>query len=100
MGSFGVWIARLPLTTILRVRTPTWGLRWLLMDDSTSPEMVSAVRDAIKHVHPEVLAARVREALTIDLTDALKRCAVRLVCFVSAKDRLLSQFFFASIGAS
>jgi hypothetical protein len=59
------------------------------MDDSTSREILSAIQDAIKQVGPVVLAARVRDALKVDRTDAIKRCAVRLVCLVPSKDRLL-----------
>jgi hypothetical protein len=91
LGSSGVWIARFPLAMIFRIRPPGWVLRRLLMNDWDSAEMVSAVRDAIECVRPEVLAARVRDALKVDCSDALRRCGVRLVCLVAARDRLLKR---------
>ncbi len=89
LGTLAVLAARLPLSRLLPERAPEWVLRWLLLDQSTPQEVVAAVREAIRRVRPEVLAARIQDALAVDCADLIERCAVRLVCLLSAKDRLL-----------
>ncbi len=91
LGGWGPLIARIPLTLVFRIRPPHWALRWLLMDPETPPEAALAVRRAIAQVRPEVLEARVREALAEDCTTAALACPVRIVCLVPARDRLLDR---------
>jgi pimeloyl-ACP methyl ester carboxylesterase len=89
LGLLGLLFARLPLTTVLRIRPPLWILRWLLMESATPPELVADVLKAILKVQPKVLASRIREALTVDRTDAASKCPVRVVCVAAERDRLL-----------
>jgi pimeloyl-ACP methyl ester carboxylesterase len=91
LGLWGSLMARLPLTAVFRVRPPRWILRWLLMDPATPPEIVSAVQDAIGKVPPEVLAARVKEALKADYSRQAVACPIRIVCLISESDRLLGR---------
>jgi len=89
LGVSGLCLARLPLTTVFRVRPPRWLLRWLLMEPDTPLDFVSAVRDAVSKVRPQVLAARMREALTVNRTNVAQSCSARVVCLTAEKDRLL-----------
>jgi pimeloyl-[acyl-carrier protein] methyl ester esterase len=91
LGRWGECFARLPLRTVFRLKPPAWVLRWLLMDSSTPPEFVSRVGETISKVRPEVMAARTKEALRVDCTDAARTCPVRLVFVNGDKDRLLSK---------
>lgn len=82
LGLWGLPIARLPWALVLR---------WLLMNPETPPETVSALREAIGKVSPVVLAARLREALRVDCTQAALACPVRIVCLIPDRDRLLGR---------
>jgi pimeloyl-ACP methyl ester carboxylesterase len=88
-GRIGPWIAAVVPTALFRARAPAWILRWLLMDSATPAEVVSAVRAAIGRVRREVLVRRLRDVLQADSSAALRQCNVRIVCLVSASDRLL-----------
>ena len=91
LSYWGPLVARLPWALVFRVRPPRWVLRWLLMDPATPPETVSAVREAIGKVRPVVLAARMREALRVDCTQAALACPVLVVCLIPDRDRLLGR---------
>jgi hypothetical protein len=59
------------------------------MNSSATREQISAVKEAIARVRPEVLARRLRDALTADFADMLRDCTVRTVCLLPDADRLL-----------
>jgi hypothetical protein len=59
------------------------------MESETPRAFVSAVQKTILKVGPDVLATRTREALTVDRTDAVRACPVRIVFLAAEKDRLL-----------
>jgi hypothetical protein len=52
--------------------------------------MIASVQDAIARVRPEVLARRMRDALTVDFSPVLAACTARIICIPSAPDRLLA----------
>jgi len=89
LGRWGRRLAWLPWAAVFRLRPPRLALRWLLMNRDTPRETVSAVQAAIGQVRPDVLAARMREALRADSTEAALACPVRIVCLVAGRDRLL-----------
>jgi len=89
LSSLGTWIARLPWTLMFRLRPPLWILRWLLMDSTTPSTLVREVREAIASVQPDVLAARLRDALRVDCAKVAHDCPARIVCLTAQKDRLL-----------
>jgi len=89
LGFLGVCLASLPLTTAFRIRPPRWMLRWLLMESATPPEFVATVQKTILKIRPGVLAARTKEALTVDRRDVVRACPVRIVCLTADRDRLL-----------
>jgi pimeloyl-[acyl-carrier protein] methyl ester esterase len=88
-GRLGAWIAKVLPAPLLRARAPASILRWLLMNSATPREQVSEVQHAIARVSPEVLARRLRDALTVDFAETLRACAVRMVCLAPETDRLI-----------
>jgi pimeloyl-ACP methyl ester carboxylesterase len=89
LGWLGEFLARLPLTTLLRIPPPRWGLRWLLADAAAPAQLVAEIRNAVQSVPRPVLAARIRQALRADHVGALARCRVPLICLLPQQDRLL-----------
>jgi pimeloyl-[acyl-carrier protein] methyl ester esterase len=88
-GRAGAWMAKALPAPLLRARAPASILRWLLMNSATTREQISEVREAIARVNPEVLARRLRDALTADFAETLRACTVRMVCLTPETDRLL-----------
>jgi sigma-B regulation protein RsbQ len=88
-GRIGAWIAKALPAPLFRARTPAIVLRWLLMNSATAREQLVEVQDAIARVSPEVLARRLRDALTADFAEMLRACTVRIVCLLPETDRLL-----------
>jgi pimeloyl-[acyl-carrier protein] methyl ester esterase len=88
-GRIGARLAKLLPAPLFRARVPAAILRWLLMNSSATREQISAVKEAIARVRPEVLARRLRDALTADFADMLRDCTVRTVCLLPDADRLL-----------
>jgi hypothetical protein len=87
-GRAGAWMAKVP-APLFRARPPASILRWLLMNSATPREQVSEVQHAIARVSPEVLARRLRDALTVDFAETIRACSVRIVCLAPEADRLL-----------
>lgn len=88
-GRMGPWIAKMLPALLFRPRAPAWILRWLLMKSASSDELVSEAQDAIARVSPEVLARRLRDALTADFAEVLRACTIRIICLLPESDRLL-----------
>jgi pimeloyl-ACP methyl ester carboxylesterase len=88
-GRIGAWIAKALPPSLFRPRAPAAILRWLLMSPATTREQISDVQDAIARVSPEVLARRLRDALTADFAEMLRGCTIRIVCLLPEADRLL-----------
>jgi pimeloyl-ACP methyl ester carboxylesterase len=88
-GRIGAWIAKLLPAPLFRPRASASILRWLLMNSATTLEQLSEVQDAIARVNPKVLAQRLRDALTVNYTETIGDCTVRMVCLSPDADRLL-----------
>lgn len=64
-------------------------LRWFLLESSSSDELVVELTAATRSVSPAILAARLREVLGTDASEALRSCDVPVVQIAGAKDKLL-----------
>jgi pimeloyl-[acyl-carrier protein] methyl ester esterase len=72
-----------------RLPLPPHVVRLLLAGGDASPDLVEEVREAVRHVPARVMAARAREALSVDASEALRKCPVPLLFLGGKKDRLL-----------
>jgi pimeloyl-ACP methyl ester carboxylesterase len=75
------WLFRLPVSDGL--------LRRYLAGPDAPAELLAAIRAACDKVHPEVLARRVREILSVNVTDELHACRVPLLYLGGTRDRLV-----------
>ncbi len=75
---------------LFRVQPPGFAIRRWMVGDDASPALVTLVREAIAGVQPRVVAARVREVLRVDATDALLAIRVPLLYLAGGRDRLVS----------
>jgi pimeloyl-ACP methyl ester carboxylesterase len=70
---------------------PDWALKWLLADSTAPRDVLPTLKKAIASVKPAVLAARLKDALTVGVRDLLARCTTRVVCITAKADRILGQ---------
>lgn len=88
-GRIGRWVAGMLPEFMLHLRPPSWMLRFLLMNASTSAAFVDEVQRTIAGIHPKVLVARIRDALRADFSQAFANSKVRVACILPQNDRLL-----------
>jgi pimeloyl-ACP methyl ester carboxylesterase len=72
-----------------RLPLPPHVVRLLLAGGDAPQELVEEVREAVRLVPARVMAARAREALAVDASEALRKCPVPLLFLGGKKDRLL-----------
>ena len=72
-----------------RLPLPPHVVRLLLAGGDASPDLVEEVREAVRHVPARVMAARAREALSVDASEALRKCPVPLLFLGGKRDHLL-----------
>ncbi len=72
-----------------RLPLPPHVVRLLLAGGDASQDLVEEVRKAVRHVPARVMAARAREALAVDASEALRKCPVPLLFLGGKRDRLL-----------
>lgn len=72
-----------------RMPLPPHVVRLLLAGFDAPDDVVEEVRASVATVEPHVMAARVREALRVDATDALRACPAPLLFLGGKDDRLL-----------
>ena len=72
-----------------RMPLPPHVVRLLLAGSDAPDDVVAEVRSSVATVDPRVMAARVREALTVDETDALRACPAPILFLGGRDDRLL-----------
>jgi pimeloyl-ACP methyl ester carboxylesterase len=72
-----------------RMPLPPHAVRLLLAGADAPDDLVAEVRAAVAAVGPGVMAARVREALLVDATDALLACPAPILFLGGKDDRLL-----------
>ncbi len=89
LGRTGLLLARLPLSLICRLPIPDFVLRTFLLGKSASEDDLSRTRRAIGEVRPQVLACRVKEALTSDYGKRQLQPASRVVAIFPQYDHLL-----------
>jgi pimeloyl-[acyl-carrier protein] methyl ester esterase len=91
LGSLGTVIVRLPISSLLRFDLPPAVMRVFLLGNSASDELVAATAAAISSVRPQVLATRLREALTSRYCQRQIVAATRVIALFSKRDRLLGK---------
>ncbi len=62
----------------------------LLKWQGFTKEQIKLVVGALEHVRPEVLAARLKEALDVDAFEDLRRCNVPVLCLYAERDLVLA----------
>jgi pimeloyl-[acyl-carrier protein] methyl ester esterase len=72
-----------------RMPLPPHVVRLLLAGSDAPDDVVAEVRSTVATVDAQVMAARVREALQVDATDALLACPVPILFLGGKDDRLL-----------
>ena len=72
-----------------RLPLPPHVVRLLLAGGDAPQGLVEEVREAVRLVPARVMAARAREALAVDASEALRKCPVPLLFLGGKKDRLL-----------
>lgn len=83
------WLRLLPFGLFFRLGVPRALLRYFLLSSQNDAEIMSELTEAIVSVPPRVLAARVREVLSSNASDALRSCTAPIVLVSAAGDRLL-----------
>ncbi len=89
LGWVGRVIARMPLELALKIPPSDWIFRILLTGPKASKELLLATRKVLTKVSRNVLAARLREALTSDYCRNRISPAVRVIAICSRNDHLL-----------
>lgn len=74
---------------LFRVGPPRFVLRRLLLGADAPDATVEELRAALSTVAPAVLASRLREIASVDVTDELRRCPVPLLYVQGRRDRLV-----------
>jgi pimeloyl-ACP methyl ester carboxylesterase len=75
---------------ILRISPPEWVLRWLLLGPHASERLIAMSKQAIQKVSPEVLAYRVRMALSVDVSRPFQAIRVPVAYIAGKMDQLFS----------
>ena len=75
------WLFNIPL--------PQVGLRRFLLGDDAPPEQIAEICEEQRRCRPEVSAARVRDVLTVDVRDDLRRITVPILYLVGRRDRVV-----------
>ena len=74
---------------LARMPIPRVAIRAFLSGFRAPGSLISELKRTLKTVHPRVLAHRVRQAAWIDGHEALRKCAVPLLCLAGTRDRLI-----------
>lgn len=89
-----------PLAPVFfRMPLPRHAVRLLLAGGDAPRALVAEIRSAVASVEPRVMAARAREALQVDATEALVACRAPLLIMAGKHDRLLRREIFSEIQA-
>jgi pimeloyl-[acyl-carrier protein] methyl ester esterase len=83
------WTGLLPWRVLLRLRAPGLILRWLVAGRDASPALLRQLREAVGTVSSDVLAARIREHLIVNVVRELRRIAVPILYLQGVSDRLI-----------
>ncbi len=88
-GRIGKLLAHAPWRMALRMRLPAVVMRFFLVGQDASPELVDRVRATIAAVNPSVLAQRVQQALASAYCGKPVHPRCRVLALYSEEDRLL-----------
>jgi pimeloyl-[acyl-carrier protein] methyl ester esterase len=83
------WLRLLPWNLIFRVSAPIYALRALLANSKDAGAIIWQLRKVLKGVLPSVLANRVRSALTVNATEALRLCPTPILYLAGSHDRIV-----------
>jgi pimeloyl-ACP methyl ester carboxylesterase len=74
-------------------RQPTFNIvgRWVMKAQGLSDEQIEFLLHAMGHDRPEILAARLKDALEVDALADLKKCPVPVLCLYAERDLLLAK---------
>jgi pimeloyl-[acyl-carrier protein] methyl ester esterase len=84
-------LAALPLTALFHLPLPAALIRRYLVGPDAPDTLVEQVRAAVASVPAAALAARVRSVLSVDVADALTRCAAPYLYLRATEDRLVPE---------
>ncbi len=87
MGSALSVIARL----LFALPLPDWVIRRWFVGQEASADLVREVRDSVRSVRPAVLAGRLRQLLSENVSDEAARCRVPLLYIGGTRDRLITR---------
>ncbi|MEP7218679.1 MAG: alpha/beta fold hydrolase, partial [Bacteroidota bacterium] len=76
---------------LFAIDPPRGVVRYLLLDRTAPPKLVSLVIGAIRDVGAAVLAARLRLVLRVDVTEAMSRCVIPVLYIMAARDRIVRE---------
>jgi len=79
------------LRALSSARVPAWAIRRYLTGRTSSTELVKSVASVIRSVPPDVLAARLKMVIEVDVTRQLSACEVPLLYVLATQDRLVSK---------
>jgi pimeloyl-ACP methyl ester carboxylesterase len=85
------WLRFLIGSYLFRRPPPCFLVRQFLVGPHASPALVHEIVDTLRLVAPAVLAARVRDTLTLAAADDFIRCPVPLLYIEGKQDRLLDR---------
>ena len=83
------WLARAASHAMFRLPQPKVALRHLLLGGDAPAELVDETHRAIRSVRPGVLGGRVRQVMTADADDDLRRCPAPVLYIHATRDRML-----------
>jgi pimeloyl-[acyl-carrier protein] methyl ester esterase len=87
----------LPWRIGFRLRVPVYALRAVLAGRTASGGLLRRARDAVRGVSADVLAARVRSAVSVDARQWLKDCPAPILYIAGQSDRLVRPHCFHAI---
>lgn len=76
---------------LFRLPLPRRVLAFFMLAPFATPAMTAALSRAVRDVAPAVLAARLRELLTVDARDSLRQLQIPVIYLRGTQDRLVSR---------
>ncbi len=70
---------------------PNWVIRRWLVGQDASADLVREIGDSVRSVRPAVLAARLRQLLSENVSEEAARCRVPLLYIGGTRDRLITR---------
>jgi pimeloyl-ACP methyl ester carboxylesterase len=86
------WLRWFAFTGLFRIPLPSFLIRSVVAGRGASEAFVDEVRRAIRQPMAEVIAARARETLVVDCTEALRDCRAPILYLAGSRDWLVLPF--------